>query len=516
MKRRGDWPGWVALMLIGIVGGITGVPAIPGGASDEDTGQNCTHWNTPKFFKTASVEDVTACLRAGANPKAQDEDGRTPLHHIARGNGNPSMVAALLQSGADPNARTRRGWTPLHGAALSASSNMEITSPDLVTALIKAGADPNARDTSGQTPLFYAAWYGAKNPATIAALVQAGADPRVRDEDGQTPLHKAAAAASKPEIVAALLEVGLDPEAQDEDGSTPLHEAAMHNENAEFIAVLVKAGADPDARDETGAAPLHQAAGYNENPQVIAGLIRAGADPNAKDQYGQTPLHQAAEAFSNSPDMIEESTRMEAEHMLRHFRDHPEGTAEIIRMLEDPSALARFTNPSYFFALAKVFSDPAIAKSTDDTQIVSKLTQAGRKAAEAKAAINLANIAELLKGGADLNARTKTGDTPLHSAAKSNTNPAVIAALVEAGADPNARAGFSRETPLYLAKKRTEPNPEVIAALEKAGAETHWIEIMFFKYLSLPIVTALAASAFRRWRRTARPTPSAQEPVQPV
>ena len=65
MKCRGDRPGWVALLLIGIVGGVTGVPAIPGGASDEDTGQNCTHWNTPKFFKTASVEDVTACLKSG-------------------------------------------------------------------------------------------------------------------------------------------------------------------------------------------------------------------------------------------------------------------------------------------------------------------------------------------------------------------------------------------------------------------------------------------------------------------
>ena len=150
MKCRGDWPGWVALLLIGIMGGVTSIPAIPGGASDEDTGQNCTHWNTPKFFKTASVEDVTACLKAGANPKAQDEDGRTPLHHIARGNGNSSMVAALLQSGADPNARAKRGWTPLHGAALSAASNMEFTSPDIISALIKAGADPNARDTSGR------------------------------------------------------------------------------------------------------------------------------------------------------------------------------------------------------------------------------------------------------------------------------------------------------------------------------------------------------------------------------
>ena len=162
MKCRGDRPGWVALLLIGIVGGVTGVPAIPGGASDEDTGQNCTHWNTPKFFKTASVEDVTACLKAGANPKAQDEDGRTPLHHIAHGIGNSSLVAALLQSGANPNARAKRGWTPLHGAALSAASNMETSSPDIISALIKAGADPNARDTSGETPLFKAAWFGCQ------------------------------------------------------------------------------------------------------------------------------------------------------------------------------------------------------------------------------------------------------------------------------------------------------------------------------------------------------------------
>ncbi len=91
-----------------------------------------------------------------------------------------------------------------------------------------------------------------------------------------------------------------------------------------------------------------------------------------------------------------------------------------------------------------------------------------------------------------------------------------VTACLEAGADPNARASFSRETPLYPAKKRTEPNPEVIAALEQAGAESPWIEIMFFKYVSLPIVTALAVSAFRRWRRTARPTPSGQETIQPV
>ena len=286
MKRRGDWPGWVALMLIGIMGGVTSIPATPGGASDEDTGQNCTHWNTPKFFKTASVEDVTACLKAGANPKAQDEDGRTPLHHIARGNGNSSMVAALVQAGADIHAR---------------------------------------------------------------------------DQDGRTPLHAAG--------------------------------------------------------------------GSSHNPAVIALLVKSGADPDARDQYGDTPLHWAAWTESS---------------------------------------------------------------------------------------VNAEGITALVQAGAEVDARNNEDRTPLHVAAAYSDNSAEITALLEAGADPNARAGFSRETPLYLAKKRTEPHPAVIAALEKAGAESPWIEIMFFKYAALSIVTALAAGAFRRWRRTARPTPSGQQPVQPV
>ena len=42
-------------------------------------------------------------------------------------------------------------------------------------------------------------------------------------------------------------------------------------------------------------------------------------------------------------------------------------------------------------------------------------------------------ISTCIKVGADVNARTKHGITPLHEAARNNDNPAVITALIKAG-----------------------------------------------------------------------------------
>ena len=37
---------------------------------------DCANWNSGGFFATAGAEDVRACLRAGADPDARDEEGR--------------------------------------------------------------------------------------------------------------------------------------------------------------------------------------------------------------------------------------------------------------------------------------------------------------------------------------------------------------------------------------------------------------------------------------------------------
>jgi ankyrin repeat protein len=75
----------------------------------------------------------------------------------------------------------------------------------------------------------------------------------------------------------------------------------------------------------------------------------------------------------------------------------------------------------------------------------------------------------LLEAGADVNARDKAGDTPLHWAAAENTGTAVINALLQAGAVVNARDRYGW-LPIHTAADRN-PNPDIIDALLKAGAD---------------------------------------------
>ena len=140
----------------------------------------CGGWNTGEFFKTATPVRVRACLAAGADLKARDENGLTPLHWAARSTKTPAVLTTLVAAGADLTARDKFSLTPLHWAARST------TTPAVITALVAAGADLTVRDKNGWTPLHWAVVF-PPTPAVITALVAAGADPTARDKNGQLP-----------------------------------------------------------------------------------------------------------------------------------------------------------------------------------------------------------------------------------------------------------------------------------------------------------------------------------------
>ena len=225
MRRHSVKKLWVVVVLL-LVGSLSldapgaAILQVDGGSAATD----CEEWNTEEFFQTATVEQVTACLAAGADVHMRGEYGLTPLHFAAAFSENPTVIETLLAAGADVNMRGEYGLTPLHAAA----ENNE--NPAMIEALLAAGADVAARlELLGSTPLHEAA-RGNENPAVIEALLAAGADVNMRDELlGSTPLHAAASSNENPAVVEALLAAGANAAVNNAAGQTPW-DLAQENE----------------------------------------------------------------------------------------------------------------------------------------------------------------------------------------------------------------------------------------------------------------------------------------------
>lgn len=77
---------------------------------------SCKGWKTAKFFESAAVKEVTACLSAGEDPNQPDAQGLTALHRAARDTGDPAVIEALLDAGANPRAYSIAGRLPWYFA----------------------------------------------------------------------------------------------------------------------------------------------------------------------------------------------------------------------------------------------------------------------------------------------------------------------------------------------------------------------------------------------------------------
>ena len=465
---------------------------------------SCKGWDTKEYFKTAPLEEVTACLDTGVDLNERNDAGATPLHRAAQNTENSDVIKALLNAGADMEARDNNKRTPLHYAVLNknpsvleyllkAGADPKARGKDdqtllhyavennenlaVVKVLLNSGADPKVRDKNKNTPLHYAALKN-KNPSVLEYLFMAGADPKTQNKVGKTPLHYAAKGNKNPDVIKALLLLGADPKVQGVYSSTSLHYAAGYNENPDIVMTLIEAGADPKAQNGDKETPLHYAAGYNENPDILKVLIDAGADPKAQDKSRYTPLLWAA-GYNKNPDVVKILLSVEVDIDDLNYplafaawsNENPDVVKVLLNAGADPNRRHVVGKTPLHYA-AMYNENPDILKVLIDAGADPKARDKSRYTPLLRAAAYNKNpdvIKVLINAGADIEARDDyPKQTPLHKAAEYTDNPAIVQVLIDAGADLNAqdREGF---TPLGLAVENND-NPEVVRVLRAAGA----------------------------------------------
>lgn len=229
----------------------------------------------------------------------------------------------------------------------------------------------------------------------VALAVCAGAPDAVaapaRAKDGGASIADAAERQDR-EQLRTLLARGADVNAPQPDGSTAWHWAAHWND-LDMAELLVRHRADASRRTDLGVAPLFLAC-ENGSAAMIGRLLTAGADARAALPSGETALMACAKS----------------------------GSLEAVDLL-----LAKKAEPNMQVA---------------DTHAQTAVMWA---AAEGHGAI----VARLVAAGADPNARTKTGLTPLFFAARRG-DVGSAEALAQAGAALDA-ASPDGGTPLLVA-----------------------------------------------------------------
>ncbi|XXH04077.1 hypothetical protein Hte_010488 [Hypoxylon texense] len=275
----------------------------------------------------ASASIVTTLVIAGADLRAVDENGRTPLIRAVMNEMSDSLITLMLELKAPVKAIDRQKNTALHYAASKPSSeemanietvrvllvhganqglkNKKGRTPlheavsfeclDRVEELLDYGADLEIADKNGWTPLFGAVTQG--NIALTKLICDRGAIVDKKDKNGYTALHYAASQGSK-DVAEILLDAGADANLISK-GETPLCRAASKS-SLPLVKLLLSRGADvtlpsPDYR---GALPIHVAAMGN-NVAILDVLLEAGSPINGVDDERRTPLRWAMDGGRN-------------------------------------------------------------------------------------------------------------------------------------------------------------------------------------------------------------------------
>ncbi len=384
-------------------------------------------------------DSVTTLLANGADPRATDADGNTPLHHAARSS-DPGVAALLRDAAAEVDALNHEGVTPLGIACMAGNWR-------LAKFLLERGAKPLPAD--GQPVLLAAAATEEDDPVGVQLLLKHKAKIDARDALGRTALHQAALAGHA-EIIAALLAAGADVHAADAAGRTPWLEAACSG-SLGAVGLLAAAGAKVDSVDSAGRNALILACAAESLPvALVRQLLELGVDPGRADAEGRRAVDMAAASGRWAVvSVLDPAYALPASVADTEDEQAPPDRAPIALVRDglqagDYAGLEAFAALCSGRELGQLLHDPEIAAS-------------------------LRRVEWLLAHGAQTESRNPQGDTPVYTQlARGVEAGPVLTLLLQRGASPAGAGGLAR----YLAACVSN------AGRESAAAEAIALELL--------------------------------------
>ena len=230
-------------------------------------------------------ETVMTLLANGADVRATDAEGNTPLHYAAR-SADPGVAALLRDAAAELDVVNAEGYTPL--AIACQAGNWR-----LARFLLERGA---RTDVEQAVPaLVAAAACEDDDAAGVQLLLKHKTRVDARDRNRRSALHEAAAAGHVT-IVQALMAAGANLEARDNAGRTPFLEACAHARTA-VVEELLLHRPDLHAVDGSGLNAVWLASAA-EGAQVglVQQLLALEINPGLADAHGRRAVDMAAAA----------------------------------------------------------------------------------------------------------------------------------------------------------------------------------------------------------------------------
>ena len=230
--------------------------------------------------------------------ESQDYKKRTALHMAVNGN-KLNAVKMLLGLGANANARDMSDYNPLFYATRSTySEEDDQQAAQIASALIDAGAYVDGPLNSKVTPLVCASIEGMHLLAST--LLEAGASVKLVDKESYREsvlsqtlrrLH-----GKYEETIRVLIRYGATLEGD--------HSAAqcvcdsIEKLTPEFLEFLVDEGLDFNACFHRGNSMLHYAASSCQEARILSFLMSKGLSVKSQNIKGNTPLLEAAETYN--------------------------------------------------------------------------------------------------------------------------------------------------------------------------------------------------------------------------